>query len=552
MSQILATVAVCSLAAAAVFLARAARLAPVLRTGLSIASATGALWLLPTTLSGYGLAKAVLALTALATALVLSASRSNPSSWVARHLRTALLCLALVSGLAYVNFGSFHGQGSFVHFHEAAHYYLGAKYLPELERNDLYVAMLRAESEARTPKLPKVARDLSSYKVVPVAELLSTSEPVRQSFSDERWRMFKKDVALLHRALGDLFANVFTDHGFNASPAWNLIGYTVTNWVPAGSYLGLKILVSIDFVLLGLGFASLAWAFGLNTMLIALIGYTTLFGVGWGWVGGAVLRQIWLSSTLCAMACIHKRRWALAGVLLTLATLMRLFPVAFLIPIGLRAVRSWYVHKRLPGRYLRFFAGVALCGGLGLAVPAALPRGYAHATEFLQTMQLHSRNVSSSGVGLVELAAFRGHETNVTWEEREAIVQHREHVQSWLRLLVVVPLLALTACLVLRTSDLGALTLGAPLIFAGISLSGYYYALLTVLYIAHRSRFGIVALLLLSQAVAQAAGLLDTRPILPFVYQSMIVLALHVTLLWQMLARRRGAPSGGRPTLYAR
>jgi hypothetical protein len=32
----------------------------------------------------------------------------------------------------------------------------------------------------------------------------------------------------------------------------------------------------------------------------------------------------------------------------------------------------------------------------------------------------------------------------------------------------------------------------------------------------------------------------------------MIVLALHVTLLWQMLARRRGAPSGGRPTLYAR
>ena len=62
--------------------------------------------------------------------------------------RRTLGALASLAAIAYLNFFSFHGERTFVHYHDVAHYYLGSKYFRELGYANLYTAMLRAEAES--------------------------------------------------------------------------------------------------------------------------------------------------------------------------------------------------------------------------------------------------------------------------------------------------------------------------------------------------------------------------------------------------------------------
>jgi hypothetical protein len=81
--------------------------------------------------------------------------------------RGLLTVLATVSLVAYLNFFAFHGAGAqraYVHLHDVAHNYLGARYYAELGHADLYIAMLRAEAERYEDHFRSAeARDLESY-----------------------------------------------------------------------------------------------------------------------------------------------------------------------------------------------------------------------------------------------------------------------------------------------------------------------------------------------------------------------------------------------------
>src|SRR5262245_57388389 len=80
--------------------------------------------------------------------------------------RTTLFLIAAVSWLLYSNFFAFHGIGHervFIHLHDVAHYYLGAKYFPELGYQSLYTALLRAEAEKYQDHFRSLeARDLET------------------------------------------------------------------------------------------------------------------------------------------------------------------------------------------------------------------------------------------------------------------------------------------------------------------------------------------------------------------------------------------------------
>ena len=116
--------------------------------------------------------------------------------------RVYLASLSLIAGVAWVlysNFFAFHGIGRervFIHLHDVAHYYLGAKYFPELGYRSLYTAMLRAEAERYENHFRSLeARDLETNGLVDIRALLARSDAVKQRFSAERWAAFQDDVA---------------------------------------------------------------------------------------------------------------------------------------------------------------------------------------------------------------------------------------------------------------------------------------------------------------------------------------------------------------------
>jgi len=74
----------------------------------------------------------------------LSLARGRP---VSRRLRLLVLALLAVAALGYVNFGFFHPGRGHVHYWDAFHYFMGAKYLPELGYSKLYEATYAAGRE---------------------------------------------------------------------------------------------------------------------------------------------------------------------------------------------------------------------------------------------------------------------------------------------------------------------------------------------------------------------------------------------------------------------
>ncbi|MDA8020247.1 MAG: hypothetical protein MPN21_22650 [Thermoanaerobaculia bacterium] len=235
--------------------------------------------------------------------------------------------LALVTVPVYFNFFDFHGARTFVHLHDVGHYYLGAKYYPELGYGDLYTAMLRAEAETHDNRFQSIeARDLETYDRVHIRTLLQKSEPVKARFTPERWHEFKLDAERLRQRLGPHYSTFLLDHGFNPTPVWVLIGGPIANLVPAGSDTGLLFLTLLDPLVLVLAFWVIGRAFDAEIALLAVLHFCLLFGGGFGWVGGGFLRYGWLACVVAGAVCLHRRRHWPAGVLLAAATMLRVFP----------------------------------------------------------------------------------------------------------------------------------------------------------------------------------------------------------------------------------
>ena len=106
-----------------------------------------------------------------AIALVLARHYGGRFAPGARGYTGALAALAASALTVYLNFFNFHGAHTWVHLHDVAHYYLGAKYFDELGYEHLYTAMMRAEAELTPGRFSTLeARDLSTNELVPIRE----------------------------------------------------------------------------------------------------------------------------------------------------------------------------------------------------------------------------------------------------------------------------------------------------------------------------------------------------------------------------------------------
>ncbi len=460
-----------------------------------------------------------------------------------RRLDASLLILAALSVVNYSNYLAFHGERVFVHLHDVAHYYLGSKYYEELGYSDLYTAVLRAEAENHNNRFKALeARDLATYKRVHVRELLRRSDPVKARFSAERWLQFRLDAEYFREQLGPHYSKFLLDHGFNPTPVWALGGGLLARQVPAGSARGILWLALLDPFLLVLTFACVLWAFGRRAALLAILFFCIVFGSTFGWVGGAFLRYPWLLGVVGAFCCLKKERYGLAGGLLAVATMLRVFPVFFLAPLAAKAIwnllenlesRNWSLKKPpLAARYVRL--GIAFsttCLALFLAT-LTLPKGLEHWLEFRTNMQLHVRNIAPNVVGTTEILAHRWTRNElVTGEEFEALKVRRHRIHQAQQLVIFVPLCLWVAWTARRRSDLEAFLTALPLLLTGLSLAAYYYAFMALLVIHFRRRPDLLAAVFATEAVSYALRLFETSDGRLFVYRSIALIWLYL-FLW--------------------
>lgn len=440
---------------------------------------------------------------------------------------TALATLAAFSVVVYTNFFSFHGERTFVHYHDVAHYYLGSKYFDELGYDNLYTAMLRAEAEVYENRFKAIqARDLTTDEVVHIRPLLQRSDPVRAAFSAERWEDFKVDVAWFRDALGPQYGTVLTDHGYNPTPFWTLVGGSLATLVPAGSGRGILLLTLLDPLLLLLTFGAVWWAFGRETMLLGVVYVCVLFGATFGWTGGAFGRYFWFFALVTGVCCLERRCYRLAGALVAVATLLRIFPAFFLAGIALHAVHELRGTRRLSAGSRRVLASFALAAVALLALTAAREGGVEPWRDFSGRMSVHTQTVSPNIVGLTNVLAWRGGPESVSAEELAAIRQRRSKIYT-IQLLVVAPLaLLLVAARSRRENLVGAAVLGIPLLFLTLNLAAYYYVFLLVWILVFRDDPRRIALLFSVEAISYTLLLFEEREGLLFVYRSLLVLFL--------------------------
>ena len=472
---------------------------------------------------------------AAAAVLVLALRQWGLAGFNARRSYLAgLAAVAVVAGIIYFNFFAFHGVGTnrvYIHLHDVAHYYLGSKYFREVGYADLYTAMLRAEAERYDNHFKAVeARDLRTNALVHIRVLLTGSDAVKARFTPERWAAFQQDVAFFREAMGPQYGDVLRDHGFNPTPVWALLGGALANLIPAGSARGILLLTLLDLALEAGLFAAIGWAFGGEVLLLALIEYCALYGASFGWTGGSYLRYLWLLGVIGSACCLQRGRYATAGALLAWASCLRIFPALFAAGLVCKAGAALIRQRAVPVRYARFGASFIATAALLLAGTAVLPRGVEHWREFHSNLQRHMATDATNMVGLAEIVTYTGAAFPATAEEA-AHERARRRAIALVQLAIALPVLvAFIAARSPHEDDVGAMALGATLVFGTLSLASYYYAFLLLLVFAHRRHPWRLALIFGCEAVTYCLALFEDREVVVFFYRNVLIAYLLVAL----------------------
>ncbi len=456
-----------------------------------------------------------------------------------------LTLLAVLSVVVYFNFFAFHPGQRFVHLYDVAHYYLGSKYYGELGYTGLYAAMLRAEGEAFGEIQANAVRDLETNRVVPIRQLDRRSRAVKAAFSEERWAEFRREVAYFRQELGPGYRTLLLDHGFNPTPVWAMFGGAVSGWIDVSTGQGRLSLALLDLVLLAGLFAAVGSTFGRRTLLLAVIYFSVLFGTSFEWTGGALLRYPWLVGVGLGMCFLRQKRYLRAGALFAVAAMLRVFPAVFVVPLAFKASSLAWRRRALPRRYLAFFGGFAATAAALFLVTGLLTRGFDHWREFGANIALHAGSPSVNAVGLTEVLAYRGDAVErsrggMTAEAFQALKERRQQVRRVQLALIFLPLAVVVARLSRWQTDLGAVCLALPLLFAGVTLSAYYYVMLLGLLLVHRRAPHHLALLFAVEAATYTLLLFEDRRALVFwLYRGLLIGYLYLGLLLPLLRRER-------------
>jgi hypothetical protein len=375
-----------------------------LAAGVLLGAANGVPLLWPRQVGGVKAAVASLATLLLAVGWWLD--RKGAGEHQRRARDAALAVLGLLGILCWTNLLQWNYPG-FGHPSDSFHYYLGSKYFPELRYTRLYACVALADAEAGLAE-PRPMRDLASNALASSATVLGEPEAsCRSYFSDVRWAAFRHDVDFHRsRVLPDRWARFQQDHGYNATPAWGVLGHALTNTGPA-SATQLTLLRALDPLLLLLLGAGVVWAFGWRIGCVAAIYWGTNYASPYGWTGGSILRQDWLAATVLGICALRRDRFACGGALLSVAGLLRLFPGLVIGAVALgtlgRMLRTRSLSL-LPAER-RFAAGAiaALAVSLPLSAWISGPSAW---SEFAENSRVHLSTPLANHVGLRTVLSY--------------------------------------------------------------------------------------------------------------------------------------------------
>lgn len=432
------------------------------------------------------LVKSVLAACALGCAALLFVAHRYSLPDVRRYVEAALWPLAGLSILAYASLGFPYAHGPHINTYDAYHYYLGAKYFNELGYLYLYDATIVAAHEDNSP-LRQVGdfRDQSDYAIVPAQQAIAQQDRWRPNFTDARWESFKSDLAFFapRMSIGG-WRNALRDKGYNPPPVWTLTGSALAHAVPARPGTAIFLLMHADFLFVILMTAALAWAFNIETALLAAVFFGINYTTPYSAVGAAFLRLDWLMWLVFGICLMKRNLPTLSGMALAYAALLRLSPALYGAGLVAVAVRQFRETRRIPGWIVRFtiggLVGTAILIGLTFAVmpePVDAWRGFA------EKMATHNESLGTKRFGLQYLFVWTGEvqradlfTDNRGWEGYDARKLARLENLQWALRAAQGFLLGLFVVAASRKKPWEALTLGTILVFAFLAPTRYYYA----------------------------------------------------------------------------
>jgi hypothetical protein len=434
--------------------------------------------------------------------------------------RARLLALVgVLSFCAYWNFGAFHFSG-YTHYHEAYHYYVGSKYFAELSYDGLYECAAVADAEdpalRRRVELRKIT-NLRTNVLETTADILAHPERCKQRFTPERWADFKRDIAFFRVHNGvRRWEDAQTDHGYNATPVWTMLGGALASTGPA-SEDQLYWLTRIDPLFVFGMAAMIGWAFGWRALCVALAVFATNFPSRFYWTGGAYLRWDWLFHMTAGVCLVKKGRPLFGGTLVGYAALLRVFPTLLFVGPLLVVARRW--RRGVDRAALAVLLGGALAAGTLGPMSLLASGGVDGYRTFVRNSEKHTATALTNNMGWHMVVAYSEREAGRrlfdnrledpwrAWKEARLSKFHR---RLWLYLAGVVATLVLLHRAVRDRTAWEATALAAALIAVVPELTSYYYSFLIVpalLWTARRPA-GLALL-----GVTAATGFIDWAPI---------------------------------------
>ena len=458
------------------------------------------------------------------------------SETVSRRLRILSFIILVGALVSYPNFGAFHPQHSgyrsgHIHYYDAFHYFMGAKYFPELGYSGLYEATLVAAHDLGALGAIAAIRDLTSYTLRPAGSV--DADAVRARFSKERWQIFKDDLTFFGPRI-DAWPELLTDRGYNDPPPRALLLHWLVGRLRASPFT-LTLLTSLDYVAVIVAFAAAWRAFGIIPSALGLAVFALSFFARFDWIGGSLLRWDWIAVLLLGAAAYARGRGTAAGMCLGYAALARVFPALFFVPLAIKWLQGRFrtTPDATVGTCLRSGLGLMLLVSVGVAVSG---EERTHALDFLSKMRVHAQDPFINSVGLSSVMVFgraiwNSNPDGTVYVTGAAIAAARP--ARYLLPLISVGYLLAVLPLVLRARALESLMYAVPLIFCALSLSGYYYSFLVLLVLLSWERGnGINRIGLLEMAVlacfmaASYAFEFVSSDLLPLFYRASIQLGL--------------------------
>ncbi len=443
--------------------------------------------------------------------------------------------------------------------HDLFHYYFGAKYSGEIDSSRLYHCALLALDEI-DPELHEPVRklrSLSHYRRVRKGWYLEHEGPCKRHFEAERWEAFKRDIAAFDQGRRLRWRGLLGDKGYNATPVWNMVGRFFAQRLPLQPILVSNVLGSLDLLLLAAAFGLVFFSFGLWGGALGLVMLGGTYALTATHIRGSFLRLDWLACLLGAFAAYEWKKPRLAGALLGYAAMVRIFPILFLFGPAVIAAREIVTKRRLRPDLRRLFVSVALTCALLFGATLIDDKGPARWRDWLVKIELHTKDIANSRVGLEYLLQFRGETQSDDIRGADGKEGWRPHFvekkqdtnRQMLPYRIALAVLTL-AGLVYGMWRLGdpvlAMALSLPAVFVIVSPTFYYYCLTVpcAVVLAARSPkdrmcLGLLISLALWEIFFHASALLSDFDYYRFFMVSAALAAVNVGIIGALALRAR-------------